>query len=126
MKTLFFLVIALSLSFSLSAQSTDSLHLTNTKWSGIVHAPDDMDAVFYFTKDTLTLFGSSEEIIEQMSYSLRSDTLTLKKISGLSYCGDEAGVYKISITDNKLSFVSIADACDMRKGAFANPYTLIE
>ncbi|ANI89258.1 hypothetical protein A9P82_08115 [Arachidicoccus ginsenosidimutans] len=126
MKTLIMLLIMLCAAFSLSAQQTDSLNLANTKWSGTVYAGQDIDASFSFTKDTLSLLDESGEMIEQMTYKLNADTLMLKKIQGGSPCGNEAGVYKIIIKDNKLSFIMIQDECGARKAAFENPYTLVE
>lgn len=74
--------------------------------------------ILEFKTDTLFLDDPANgTIVEMMKYNISGDTLTLVKISGASSCGDEKGVYKLSIKDNKLYMAVINDDCYDRAAA---------
>ncbi len=91
--------------------------LNNTKWSGIVNAPDPVDAVFEFRNDSLML-SINDQIIETMSYKTNGDSLVMKKLFGNSPCTDEEAIYIYRITKDVLVFTPVEDTCPERSAAF--------
>ena len=100
---------------SLSAQTT----LTNTKWTGLANIPSPLPVVFEFGKDSLAM-KNNNEVLELMQYSIKQDSLIIKKISGMSPCGDTPAYYKFSIKNNILFIEPLADSCPERSGAFTS------
>jgi hypothetical protein len=92
--------------------------LENTRWKGIINAPGPVKATLEFHKDTLLLTYQGE-VIETMNYQTDANTLTLKKLSGGSPCGSEAGQYKYSINKDLLVFSLIKDECNARSSSFS-------
>ena len=114
-KTFACIVIFVLLSSAINAQ------LTDTKWRNFMNIPDSYETIMHFKKDTaiLTLLADGS-IVETMSYSVNRDTLRLTKISGLSPCNDNAGLYRIQLKDDKLTIAPLSDDCNERANAF-NP-----
>jgi len=95
--------------------------LTNTKWKGILKIQDDIQTIFDFGKDTLTLTTYANNIlIEDMTCTIADSILTLKKISGQSDCDQEIGKYKFSIKGDVLSLKLVSDACEDRSSVLGN------
>jgi len=118
-KTFACIAIFILLSSAINAQ------LTDTKWRNFMNIPDSYETIMHFKKDTaiLTLLADGS-IIETMSYSVSKDTLRLTKISGLSPCNDNAGLYRIQLKDDKLTIAPLSDDCNERANAFKpEPWT---
>lgn len=97
-KNLFLLFALTTLGIGTKAQ------FSNTSWKGMYKVPDPTEMILQFKNDTLYLNDPvNGSVVEMMNYKISGDTLTLVKISGGSSCGDENGIYKVSIKDNKLS-----------------------
>lgn len=99
-------------------QKPGNQSLTNTKWHGTIYVPDASDGVLEFGKDTLSVYMDGN-VLETMLYKENADTLSLKKISGGSPCGEETGLYKYEVKDNQLFVTPISDDCPVRAGAFS-------
>ena len=99
-------------------QPTKDEVLTNTNWSGILHAPDPVDAVLEFKTDSMFVY-IGPELIETMTYAVKGDTLTLTKVSGSSPCDQQPVNYQYSVKDENLKLLALTDNCTERKNAFA-------
>ncbi len=114
MKKICFLILILSVSaLSVSAQ------LENTKWKNILYIPDAVECIFDFKKDTVFIKVAQDgSIVETMTYKISHDSLILTKVSGLSPCSDETGIYKFEFKEEKLYITPINDGCSDRSNAF--------
>ena len=112
-------VMFLLLSLTISAQ------LTDTKWKNFMNIPDPYETILHFKKDTAILtLAADGSLIETMIYVVSKDTLRLTKVSGLSPCNETAGLYRIQVSDDKLTIVPISDDCNDRANAFKpEPWT---
>jgi hypothetical protein len=90
----------------------------NTSWKGIYKIPDPTEMILQFKQDTLLLNNFADgSTVEAMNYKMNGDTLILTKISGISPCYDEKGIYKLSIKNDQLFMTLIEDNCDARAAA---------
>lgn len=105
--------------------TTINAQLTDTKWKNFMNIPDSYETIMHFKKDTAILILAADgSIVETMIYSVSKDTLRLTKVSGLSPCNDNAGLYRIQIRDDKLTIAPISDDCNDRANAFRpDPWT---
>ena len=105
--------------------STINAQLTDTKWKNFMNIPDPYETILHFKKDTAILtLAADGSLIETMIYSVSKDTLRLTKVSGLSPCTDNAGLYRIQIAVDKLTIAPISDDCNDRANAFKpEPWT---
>jgi len=85
-------VVCLLVCFGFSYRQFAKGTLENTRWTGIINAPGPIEATLEFKKDSL-LLNYQGEVIETMNYQADANNITLKKISGGSPCGSEAGQY---------------------------------
>lgn len=94
----------------------------NTKWTGTLNIPSPAGVMLDFKKDVVdVVLDDSGEVLETMSFTVKADTLFLKKVSGQSGCSEQSvAKLKFSIADNKLSVTSVADDCPERAGAWTN------
>jgi hypothetical protein len=110
-KTLFLLL-------AFAATATAKAQYQNTSWKGIYNIPQPTEMILQFKQDTLLLnYFENKSNAETMNYTMKGDTLILTKISGISPCSDEKGIYKLSIKDDKLFIALIEDSCDERASA---------
>jgi len=109
-------MMTLLLSMNVKAQQK-SESLVNTQWKGIANVPTPEEVIFQFTsKDFNVLYQG--QVIEQMTYGVDNNTLTLVKVSGGSPCKNESkGVYTFTAIDKKLNLTHVSDDCDERKDA---------
>ena len=92
--------------------------LANTKWAGSISAPSPVDVDFVFTADKFDIQLGGESL-EEMAYTLKGDTITVKKTVGKSPCEDgSTATYKVVIKDDKLVITPISEPCEMRGNAF--------
>ncbi|GAB3028251.1 S8 family peptidase [Spirosoma pulveris] len=98
------------------------LPIRNTRWTGVVLAPTDVEVVLNFSKDTLLIIPKQETTpLETMLYQQKGDTLAVQKVSGQSPCGTSVtGFYRLSYLTNgeSLKLLPIDDDCLERKHAF--------
>lgn len=105
---------------------TAKAQLSDSKWTGTMNIPSPAECIFEFKKDTVYLYlGADNSLLETMSYTIKNDTLTLVKLSGMSPCGtDTKGIYRIEVKDDKLFIKPLSDDCQERLNAFpADPFT---
>lgn len=102
---------------SLAIAGFSQVTLTNTKWTGVANIPDPYDVQLEFKKDTFLLIADAQTI-ETMWYGMKGDTITIKKLVGMSPCDEQEGTYKITIKDDKLILTAISDPCMPRVNAF--------
>ena len=111
-------ILAYSVLF-LSLSSTTNAQLTDTKWKNFMNIPEPYETIMQFNKDTAILpLAADGALIETMTYAVSKDTLRLIKISGMSPCSDNVGLYRIQIKDDKLTITPISDDCTERMNAF--------
>lgn len=117
MKYLYSLCL-LFITASLAAQSsTRPINLEHTRWTGKANVPDPETVTFDFGKDTVSLLFEGR-MLELMRYRISTDTIYLQKLEGKSPCDTEAaGMYRLSKTETKLSFILLTDDCPMRAEA---------
>jgi len=94
--------------------------LAGTKWTGTMLVPEATSVSFDFKKDTLNLIiNDSGEIVETMTYTVKDDIITIKKLEGHSPCDEGSlAVLKYAIKNDLLTVTVVSDACDDRKGAW--------
>lgn len=103
-----------------TACSLAQAQLANTKWSGTMTIPEPEGITLEFRKDAVdVILDESGEVLETMSYTVKADTLFLKKVSGKSQCTEQSiAKLQFSIANNKLTVTSVADDCPERAGAW--------
>jgi hypothetical protein len=110
--------IILSLVLVLLATASVKAQYENTSWKGIYMIPDPTELVLQFKQDTLLLnYFADGSNVETMNYTIKGDTLTMTKISGISPCEDIKGVYKLAIKNDQLFMTLIEDDCHERASA---------
>lgn len=102
--------------------------LQNSAWKGTFLTPAPTECVFEFKTDTVYLRLANDykangvddgKFLEKSLYKVEHDTLTLKKLVGLSPCDSEVkGRYLFVIKNDKLSLLLIEDDCRERVVAF--------
>jgi hypothetical protein len=113
---------AIFISLVLLTTNTVSAQLKNTKWKGVLHADDDINAVFDYRGDTLEVTNSGDgSSIETMTYTVTDTVLSIKKVYGESSCDNTTeGKYKFEIKDDILYLKLLSDACDNRSSVLNN------
>lgn len=119
MKHFTILFILLVSTVTALAQQTEN-PLSKTRWKGTVNVPDPIAAIIIFDTATATIKeASSGEFIEEISYTLENNVLTLKKTEGSSPCTtNQIAKIAISIIDRQLTLKVISDECPLRGVAF--------
>ncbi len=122
MKNVIFVLMLLVTTVSAKAQ------LNGTKWRGNVNAPEDITVLLNFQKQTLEMTAMDGNQLESMSYTVKGDTILLKKLSGGSPCDlDSTFKVKYSIKDDKLSITPLTDDCEGRQRAWQKqPFTKVK
>lgn len=113
MKKIIFILLATFLLKPVIAQ------LKNTRWEGAIKGDNPRNAILDFKKDTLILYGASNnEIVETMMYTINGNTFTVKKIEGQSDCDNTTqGKYGLEIKGDKMLIKLISDVCNDRSSA---------
>lgn len=115
MKVISYLGLSICAIIMMAFPKTDAL--SNTSWKGFLNVPDPTDASLKFSGDTLYVYINAE-LIETSTYSVKSDTLNLIKVSGNSPCTNEVGIYTYEIDKNTLMIRPVSDVCEARFYAF--------
>lgn len=116
MKTVIFLFLVSFTSVTAHAQ------LNNTHWKGTLHSNNNIDVVFNYGKDTLTVTNSADNsTIETMTYTIADGIISIKKIDGMSDCDKTVtGKYKFQIKDDLLYVTLLSDECKNRSENLEN------
>src|ERR1700712_2842192 len=93
--------------------------LANTTWTGNVTAGgDNLNILWKLASDTSFFYNGDDNALLDLSvFKVQDSTLSIRKISGLSSCGDEEGIYKFVLKDNSLNLFLVKDICSDRYGA---------
>lgn len=125
-KLLFFIILMLLGSTSFAQNTVNPLK--NTSWNGTVNVPDPTGATITFNEGIIIFREmATNSPIEELSYTIEGNILTMKKTAGASPC-TESQVAKMSfeIVKDTLVLKSITDDCEIRSAAFTdeqgNPY----
>lgn len=122
MKNVIFVLMLLVTTVSAKAQ------LNGTKWRGNVNVPEDVTVLLNFQKQTLEMTAMDGNQLESMSYTVKGDTILLKKLSGGSPC-DLDSTFKVKYTINydKLNITPLTDDCEGRQRAWQKqPFTKVK
>jgi hypothetical protein len=112
MKKIMFILLISVISVSVHAQ------FAKTKWTGAIKGDNAQKATLKFSKDTLVLAAADGSVIETMSFSVKNNILTIKKIAGQSDCDTATpGKYTFEIKNGTLNFSAASDACYDRSSA---------
>ena len=97
--------------------------ITNSKWLVHLEKPFPNDFYLEFKKDSLLLLAKDGQTLDVSSYSIKADSLHLRKLSGPMPCeeGSEA-MYKIKWLENGAKFLldKIYDHCPFRSTSIAD------
>ncbi|GAB3800617.1 hypothetical protein GCM10028819_26270 [Spirosoma humi] len=114
-----FVVITLLLGASLTATAQVKTQLANTAWQGTVETSKVVDVVLRYGADTTTMYTvADKQLLETMTYTIKGDTLTWKKVSGTSPCDTQAiGIYQVVIKNDEMVLKPLKDDCPLRSGS---------
>ncbi|RZK68570.1 MAG: hypothetical protein EOO85_24055 [Pedobacter sp.] len=117
MKRLFVITLLTWTCLTASAQMKNQL--ANTAWQGAVNMGQVVDVVLRYEADTVKMYSVSDhEILETMTYSIKGDSLTWKKVDGGSPCDTQTpGIYQFIIKNDEMAINLIKDDCPARSGA---------
>ena len=90
--------------------------LANTSWTGTIEAGGNtINVLWKVATDTSYFYGTDDNSLLDVSIiTIQDGTLNLRKISGLSSCGSEDGLYTFEIKDNTLTIYLKKDDCPDR------------
>ena len=93
--------------------------LANTTWTGSIMAGgNNLNILWHLASDTSFFYNNDDNSLLDVSvFKVQDSTLSLRKVSGLSNCGEEEGVYKFVIKDNTLNLYLAKDDCSDRSDA---------
>jgi hypothetical protein len=96
--------------------------LAGTAWQGQAYVPDEETIILHFKADSVFMFIAPQMILgETMVYTMKSDTLTLRKISGGSPCDTRGtGMIQFTVKDDEMTVKSLSDDCRARKVAWSD------
>lgn len=117
MKPCFGITLLLWVSLPATAQVKNPL--AHTAWQGAVETSQVVNVVMRYGADTITMYTiSDQQLLETMTYTMKGDTLSWKKVSGSSPCDTQAiGIYQAIIKDDQLVLKLLNDECPLRSGA---------
>ncbi|MCX6216331.1 hypothetical protein [Spirosoma sp.] len=117
MKPCFGIILLLWVSLPATAQVKNPL--AHTAWQGAVETSQLVNVIMRYGADTISMYtASDQQLLETMTYTMKGDTLSWKKVSGSSPCDTQAiGIYQAIIKDDQLVLKLINDECPLRSGA---------
>src|SRR5580765_2260592 len=88
--------------FSLAISARSQIQIDNTRWNAHTDIPLSMEIQLAFKKDSFLIQSQNgKQLGELMTYSLRGDSLYLRKISGQTPCDNGTeGWYRIQPLQN--------------------------
>jgi len=137
-----FLLPGLHAQTSPSTPTSPVTPIAGTIWKGTLYAPDPIECLLRFKKDTLQMIYAGESsitswdgryvtvhdsaVLEAMTYSQHGDTLQLQKVDGGSPCDNkQVGIFLIEMPNGKLHLAVIKDPCEARPYAFTEQLTRV-
>ncbi|RYE09910.1 MAG: hypothetical protein EOP44_02045 [Sphingobacteriaceae bacterium] len=113
MKNVIAIFVLCMISFSANAQ------LAGTKWKGKVNIPNSTEVIFDFKTDVADVVTTTGMPVESCSYTIKSDTITFKKLKGGSPCPvSSMFTVQFSVKDNQMNIIPLTDDCEGRKDTF--------
>lgn len=114
-----FFAITLLIGASLTATAQVKNQLANTAWQGTVETSKVVDVVLRYGVDTMTMYTvSDKQLLETMTYTMKGDSLTWKKVSGTSPCDTQGiGIYQVMIKNDEMVLKLLKDDCPLRSGS---------
>lgn len=93
--------------------------VAGNKYTGIMNIPHPVKCVLSFSADTLYLLSAEtvgdvmkDQPIEIMTYTIKNNTVLLKKVNGLSPCDNSVtGTYKLEDKGDQIFITMLDDAC---------------
>ncbi|PWK16752.1 hypothetical protein LV89_04775 [Arcicella aurantiaca] len=121
MKKLLF-IISLVLLGSTSFAQTTTNPFKNTQWKGTVNIPDPTGAIIAFEEGKVMFKAmENDSPIEELSYTIEGNILTMKKIAGSSPCTEnEVAKLSFEIIKDTLILKVVSDDCKARGAAFTD------
>lgn len=91
----------------------------NTNWTGTITAGGStINILWNLAADTSFFYNNDDNTLLDVSvYKVQDSTLSLKKVSGLSSCDEEEGIYKFVLNGNDLMLYLSKDSCTDRSEA---------
>lgn len=123
MKAFVIMILLILPVVSVCAQTQNPL--TGTAWKGQAYVPDEETITLHFKADSVYMYIAPHMILgETMAYTVKADTITLRKISGGSPCDTQGtGTVQFTIENNGMTIKSLTDDCRARKVAWSDkPY----
>ena len=116
MKKIIFILLGYFATLSVHAQ------FNNKKFKGTLKLETDVEVVFDFKDDTLSVYRSQDSTtLERMTYTANDTLLTIKKVEGQSSCDlSTFGKYKYMMKDDILTIMLFADDCTDRSSVLDN------
>jgi hypothetical protein len=127
MNKLLFIIAYLLLGSTSFAQNAVN-PLKNTRWMGTVNVPTPTGAIIAFDEGKIVFRETENDSpIEELSYTIEGNVLTMKKTAGASPCTEnQVAKMTFEIVKDTLVLKVIADDCEIRSAAFTdeqgNPY----
>ncbi|ADB38808.1 hypothetical protein [Spirosoma linguale] len=114
-----FFVITLLIGARLTATAQVKNQLANTAWQGTVETSKVVDVVLRYGADTMAMYTvADKQLLETMTYTMKGDSLTWKKVSGTSPCDTQAiGIYQVMIKNDEMVLKLLKDDCPLRSGS---------
>lgn len=118
MKGFIMIILLILADVTLHAQAQNPL--TGTAWQGQAYIPDEETIILHFKADNVFMFIAPHMILgETMVYTVKADTLTLRKTSGNSPCDTEGtGALQFTVDKDEMTIKSLSDDCRARKVAW--------
>ena len=120
MKRLLIIPFLTLVSVTIFAQAQNPL--AGTAWQGQAYVPDEATIVLHFKADSVLMFIAPDMILgETMAYTVKADTITLRKLSGNSPCDTRGlGTIQFRVKNDRMMVKSLADDCRARKVAWTD------
>ena len=98
---------------------TAKAQLANTTWTGTVLAGgDNLNVLWKLASDTSFFYNNDDSSLLDVSiFKVQDSTISIRKVSGLSNCGEDEAVYTFILKDNNLNLYLTKDDCSDRSGA---------
>jgi hypothetical protein len=96
--------------------------LANSSWTGTINAGgNDINILWKLTADSSFFYNNDDNsLLDVATYKVQDSTLTIKKVSGLSSCGEEEGSYRFVITTDEMKLYLLKDDCNDRSEVLDN------
>jgi len=108
----------------LTTRAISQNQLRNNRWYAHTDIPRSADIQLVFQKDSFFILSQNGKLLaEAMMFSVHSDSLYLRKLSGMTPCANQTeGLYRIEWLQNgeRFQLRSLNDPCPQRVNFFTN------